>query len=102
LRGRYLFEKRLSSPRSIFQKSFSGIAFIVNDKSNSNFFINLKLPIFSSNNEKTRSKHHFETAYLSILSVIIPFPEPLSFFQKSEILEFTVIYRLLPSEAKGA
>ena len=32
LRGRHLFEKRLSSPQFIFQKLLRGIAFIVADK----------------------------------------------------------------------
>jgi hypothetical protein len=31
-----------------------------------------------------------------------PSPKPPSLFKKSGILEFTVIYRPLPSEAKGA
>ena len=37
MRGRHLFEKRLSSPHPIFQKLSDGIAFIVTDKNNSNF-----------------------------------------------------------------
>ena len=38
LRERHLFEKRLSSPRPIFQKLLRGIA-IVTDKNNSGFFL---------------------------------------------------------------
>ena len=40
LRGRHLFEKRFSSPPPHLPNTFDGIAFIVNDKNNSNFFIN--------------------------------------------------------------